>query len=54
MKASLTHRKGRFGFSLVETLVVIVIIAMMACLIMGAAVKAYKAALNLKARVEGH
>ena len=40
--------------SLVETLVVIVIIALMAGLIMGAAAKAYKAVLNLKATVNSH
>jgi prepilin-type N-terminal cleavage/methylation domain-containing protein len=46
-------KRGRQGFSLAETLVVVAIIALMACLIVGAAAKAYKAVLNLKATVEG-
>jgi type II secretory pathway pseudopilin PulG len=48
---SIKRRNRRWAFSLVETLVVIVIIAIMAGLIVGAAFKAYKAALNLKATV---
>jgi prepilin-type N-terminal cleavage/methylation domain-containing protein len=54
MKGLASLRRKRWGFSLVETLVVIVIIALMACLIMGTAAAAYKAVMNLKAMVEGH